>query len=158
SRPDEARSPRARAREAALHGARRTGPRPRRDPGPPARARRALGHRLAAARSRAGLTEGEGLAGRSPSLDERAARASSAGVASEEGRARPAVEAFVPLRERLFRRALARALQGCESVLDVGCGPASPLEKAGYPGIAIGLDLSAHELRQAKRRGFHAGF
>jgi len=104
------------------------------------------------------LDGGEGLAGPSPSPDERAAHASASVAASDGRRLRPSLQAFVPLRERLFRRALARSLRGCDSVLDVGCGPASPLEKVGYPGIAIGLDVSEHELRQAKRRGFHAGF
>jgi SAM-dependent methyltransferase len=72
-------------------------------------------------------------------------------------RSRPSFEAFVPFRDRLLHRALRRALEGCGSVLDVGCGPASPLQKAGYRGLAIGLDLSAHELGRAKRAGFHAG-
>ena len=91
-------------------------------------------------------------------MEERAGRAGVSAIASDCGRTRPSLEAFVPLRDRIFHRALARVLRGCDSVLDVGCGPSSPLEKAGYPGVAIGLDLSAHELRQAKRRGFHAGF
>jgi hypothetical protein len=89
-------------------------------------------------------------------LEERARHGPVASIGGSVARPRPALEAFVPLRERLFRRALARTLRDCASVIDVGCGPASPLEKVGYAGLAIGLDVSAHELRQAKRLGFHA--
>lgn len=65
---------------------------------------------------------------------------------------------FTPPRELLFRRALAAALAGCRSVLDVGCGSASPLAAIGYRGFAVGVDLSAPALTAARAGGTHAAF
>lgn len=64
---------------------------------------------------------------------------------------------FVPLRERLYRRALRAALDGCATVLDVGCGPRSPLAAAGYRGRAFGVDVAPVSLAAARALGFHAG-
>lgn len=66
------------------------------------------------------------------------------------------LELFVPLRERIFRAALLRALAGCRTVLDAGCGSASPLAQAGFPGLAIGADIAPTQLAAARRLGFHA--
>lgn len=57
---------------------------------------------------------------------------------------------FTPLRELIFRRALGAALRGCDSALDVGCGPASPLRAAGFPGLLVGVDVSSSTLRAAR--------
>jgi SAM-dependent methyltransferase len=62
---------------------------------------------------------------------------------------------FVPLRDRLARSALARALRGCDSVLDVGCGATSPLAATARPRLAIGMDVSTADLRRAQRDGWH---
>jgi SAM-dependent methyltransferase len=56
---------------------------------------------------------------------------------------------FTPPRERLFRRALAAALRGCDSVLDVGCGARSPLAATAFRGFALGVDLAEPALRAA---------
>src|SRR4029077_9375832 len=66
------------------------------------------------------------------------------------------LRAFTPLRARLFHRALSAALGGCRSVLDVGCGPDSPLGPAGFRGVAIGVDVSPGALHAARTRGVHA--
>jgi SAM-dependent methyltransferase len=71
------------------------------------------------------------------------------------GRRRPLVVAFTPLREAIFRRALARAVGGCGSLLDVGCGAASPIAAAGYAGWTVGVDLSPHALRAARAARTH---
>lgn len=63
---------------------------------------------------------------------------------------------FTSLRERLFRAALGRALAGCRSVLDVGCGSGSPLAALGLPGLTIGVDISAADLEIARRARTHA--
>jgi SAM-dependent methyltransferase len=63
---------------------------------------------------------------------------------------------FTPLRERLFRRGLRAALGGCTSLLDVGCGPASPLAATGFRGFAVGTDRAWPDLLAARRRGVHA--
>jgi len=65
------------------------------------------------------------------------------------------VPGFTPLRTVLFRRALRSALAGCRSLLDVGCGGASPLAATGFRGLAVGVDISAAALRDARRSGFH---
>ena len=57
-------------------------------------------------------------------MEERAQPASVASIGASVTRSKPALEAFVPLRERLFRRALARALRGCASVLVAFAGAA----------------------------------
>ncbi len=62
---------------------------------------------------------------------------------------------FVPLRERIVRRTLRVALRDCRSVLDVGCGQASPLAAAGFRGFAVGVDLAWSELRLAQTHGAH---
>lgn len=62
---------------------------------------------------------------------------------------------FTPLRTVLFRRALRSALAGCRSLLDVGCGGASPLAATGFRDLAVGVDISAAALRDARRSGFH---
>jgi len=62
---------------------------------------------------------------------------------------------FTPLRERMFRRALERALAGCRSVLDVGCGRASPLASTGYAGFKVGIDIARADLAEARRSGTH---
>jgi SAM-dependent methyltransferase len=65
------------------------------------------------------------------------------------------VPRFTPLRERIFRRALARALSGCRSVLDVGCGRSSPLAAIRFGGLAVGVDISRADLHEARRRHTH---
>ena len=62
---------------------------------------------------------------------------------------------FIPLRERIFRRALAASLSGCASVLDVGCGRASPLATVRFPGSTLGVDISAGDLALARRAATH---
>jgi len=62
---------------------------------------------------------------------------------------------FTPLRERIFRRALARTLDGCRSVLDVGCGRLSPLASSGYTGFKVGVDISRGDLAEARRAATH---
>jgi SAM-dependent methyltransferase len=62
---------------------------------------------------------------------------------------------FVPLRERLFRSALRRALDGCDSILDVGCGVASPLAALGQDAFTIGLDRCLPDLARARAAGTH---
>lgn len=63
---------------------------------------------------------------------------------------------FVPPRERIFRRALRGALAGCQSVLDVGCGAASPLAELGLAGVfTIGLDRCLADLARARAAGTH---
>lgn len=69
-----------------------------------------------------------------------------------------AVGLFTPLREVLFRRTLARALADCRSVLDVGCGPSSPLARLAAGRFTVGVDLSRSDLAAARRAGTHAAF
>jgi SAM-dependent methyltransferase len=64
---------------------------------------------------------------------------------------------FTPLRERIYRRALGAALRDCATVLDVGCGPASPLASVGFAGRAFGVDVAPVSLAAARALGFHAG-
>jgi SAM-dependent methyltransferase len=64
---------------------------------------------------------------------------------------------FVPLRDRLYRTALRRAVAGCDTILDVGCGTASPLATAGVTGRVFGMDVAPAALAAAKRLGYHAG-
>lgn len=68
--------------------------------------------------------------------------------------AAPAV-GFVPLREHVFRGALRRALAGCRSVLDVGCGVASPLASLELDAFTIGLDRCLPDLAGARAEGTH---
>jgi SAM-dependent methyltransferase len=68
----------------------------------------------------------------------------------------PRIRCFTPLRTRLFRRALARALAGCRSVLDVGCGAGSPLADFAAGRFTVGVDLSMPDLAAARRAGTHA--
>jgi SAM-dependent methyltransferase len=63
--------------------------------------------------------------------------------------------AFTPPRELIFRAALRRALAGCDSVLDVGCGEASPLATVGAGGFTVGVDLAWPALAAARARGTH---
>src|SRR2546426_7232499 len=63
---------------------------------------------------------------------------------------------FTPPRELIFRRALRAALQGCESVLDVGCGAESPLATVGFPGHVVAVDIAWQPLLAARRRGTRA--
>jgi SAM-dependent methyltransferase len=76
-------------------------------------------------------------------------------MASASMRPWPARSGFVPLRERLFRRALRRALSGARSVLDVGCGVASPVGALGLDAFTIGLDRCRPDLEQARAAGTH---
>jgi len=62
---------------------------------------------------------------------------------------------FVPFREHVFRAALRRALAGCRSVLDVGCGVASPLAALDVDAFSIGLDRCLPDLRRARSAGTH---
>jgi len=62
---------------------------------------------------------------------------------------------FVPLRERILRRALRRALAGCASVLDVGCGASSPLAALDLSAFRVGVDVSAPDLAAARRAHTH---
>lgn len=71
------------------------------------------------------------------------------------GSAGPSRARFVPLREQLFRAALRRALAGCRSVLDVGCGDDSPLAALGLAAFTIGLDRSRPDLARARTAGTH---
>ena len=64
---------------------------------------------------------------------------------------------FVPLRDRLCRTALRHALAGCDTILDVGCGAASPLAAARVTGRVWGIDVAPVALAAARRLGFHAG-
>jgi SAM-dependent methyltransferase len=74
----------------------------------------------------------------------------------EPGCTSPArVRAFTPLRALIFRRALRAALAGCRSVLDVGCGAASPLGAARFRGFTIGTDVHRPALLAARARGVH---
>src|SRR5581483_3789962 len=66
------------------------------------------------------------------------------------------VRAFTPLRARIFHRALAAAVSDCHSVLDVGCGIASPLAAVRFRGFSVGVDLSAAALRAAREAHTHA--
>lgn len=61
----------------------------------------------------------------------------------------------MPLREHVFRRALRRALAGCRSVLDVGCGVASPLAALDLGARTIGLDRCLADLARAGAAGTH---
>ena len=70
----------------------------------------------------------------------------------------PRVQFFTPLRERLFRRALARALAGCRSVLDVGCGDSSPVARVAGGRFTVGVDLAPSALAAARRARTHAAF
>jgi hypothetical protein len=70
-------------------------------------------------------------------------------------RALPSRPRFVPLREHVFRRALRHALVGCGSVLDVGCGVASPLAALGLDAVTIGLDRCLPDLARARAAGTH---
>jgi SAM-dependent methyltransferase len=72
------------------------------------------------------------------------------------GRNPPFRRFFTPPRQLIFRRALARALRGCRSVLDVGCGGESPIAHVGYRGWAVGVDLSRDALLDARGTGAHA--
>lgn len=62
---------------------------------------------------------------------------------------------FTPPREIIFRRALGATLEGCGSVLDVGCGARSPLGTVGFSGFSVGLDLSWPSLTAARAYGHH---
>ncbi len=62
---------------------------------------------------------------------------------------------FTPPRELLFRRALRAALDSCGSVLDVGCGTASPLRHVGFAGFSVGVDLAWNALVAARAGGAH---
>jgi SAM-dependent methyltransferase len=62
---------------------------------------------------------------------------------------------FTPPRELIFRRALGATLEGCRSVLDVGCGACSPLGAVGFSGFSVGLDLSWPTLAAARASGHH---
>ncbi|MEW6273136.1 MAG: class I SAM-dependent methyltransferase [Thermodesulfobacteriota bacterium] len=55
----------------------------------------------------------------------------------------------------MFRRALEASLAGCRTVLDVGCGCASPLAAIGFAGTRLGVDISAPDLALARRAGTH---
>jgi hypothetical protein len=61
----------------------------------------------------------------------------------------------VPLREHVFRGALRRALGGCRSVLDVGCGAASPLAALDLAAFTIGLDRCRPDLASARAARTH---
>jgi len=62
---------------------------------------------------------------------------------------------FVPFREQVFRAALRRALAGCRSVVDVGCGVASPLAALDLAAFTIGLDRCLPDLHRAKSAATH---
>jgi SAM-dependent methyltransferase len=58
---------------------------------------------------------------------------------------------------RNFDYSLARALAGCDSVLDLGCGPESPIAR--FPGMRrVGAELFEPYLRQAATERHHEAY
>jgi len=54
----------------------------------------------------------------------------------------------------IWRHNLRKALSGCRTVLDVGCGCSSTLRDLGVP-YPVGIDLYETSIRQARERGTH---
>jgi len=52
---------------------------------------------------------------------------------------------------------LKRELEGCESILDLGCGQNSPLQHCPIP-YSVGIDLFEPYLRESKRKGIHSEY
>lgn len=46
-------------------------------------------------------------------------------------------------------------MAGCRSVLDVGCGRASPLASVPFAGRKVGVDIAARDLAEARRGATH---
>lgn len=84
-----------------------------------------------------------------------AAHAPCGAVPAHGDRPGPRGGGFVPLRERMLRRALRSALGGCSSVLDVGCGRSSPLAALRLSAFRVGIDISAPDLAVARRAHTH---
>ena len=57
----------------------------------------------------------------------------------------------------IYLAELSRALEGCRTVLDIGCGGASPLRHLGIEHL-VGVDAHAPTLEEAKRAGTHREF
>jgi SAM-dependent methyltransferase len=58
-----------------------------------------------------------------------------------------------------YERCLERALEGCDSVLDVGCGTDSPIGRLQRkPARAVGVDGHAPAIEASRRAGIHAEY
>ena len=60
----------------------------------------------------------------------------------------------IPLRLKTLTTQLDRCLQGCVSVLEVGCGEDSPAQYLAHRYRLVGLDLHEPALARAKSKGF----
>jgi len=57
-----------------------------------------------------------------------------------------------------FFRLVRNELRDCNSVLDLGCGPDSPLIYSGWAGaFAIGVDIFPKSIVEARQKGFYRG-
>ena len=65
-----------------------------------------------------------------------------------------------PIFVRLFPRfqtTLQRALSGCDSLLDLGCGYFSPIDRFNIP-FSVGVELFEPYLQESKRKGIHSQY
>lgn len=62
---------------------------------------------------------------------------------------------FINLGDQAYYQALARELQGCQSVLDVGCGKNSPLAKVKKNFYSEGLDIHRPSVEKSKEAKIH---
>jgi ubiquinone/menaquinone biosynthesis C-methylase UbiE len=70
------------------------------------------------------------------------------------------MQILMALNDALFPswiRHLKRELQGCTSVLDVGCGKDSPIQECGVP-RSVGVDLFDAYLEESKRKRIHTEY
>jgi GT2 family glycosyltransferase len=67
---------------------------------------------------------------------------------------------IAPLYEKLFLYMsihMRRELSGCETVLDLGCGPHSPIHRCNIP-FSVGVELFEPSLVESKRKGIHSQY
>ncbi len=57
--------------------------------------------------------------------------------------------------KRIFYRKIQNELDGCESVLDVGCGQSSVIERLDKRFHAVGVDGYAPNIAESRRKGTH---
>ena len=58
----------------------------------------------------------------------------------------------------IYEQELEKALSGCESVLDVGCGSNSPLARVPKTYISVGVDLHKPSIAISKKRKIHDSY
>jgi len=75
-------------------------------------------------------------------------------------RLRELLQFLAPVSSRLFSDSntiLKRELSGCDTLLDLGCGHHSPIQRFNIP-FTVGIELFDRSLQESKRKGIHSQY